>query len=214
MDPLSAIASIIAIVQATYSTYQVIEHIKVLPKEFNEVGQNLPLAKVTLSLARDQLQAQKLDESSWKALEPIVGSCEKKAKQLQDIFERVEKGAKSTDASVFNLYRTSLLHLGKARRVETLMQDILKGLEALTMNQMFRTASQSQVDQLKEAIDKLFKVESSVPDSDFEGARTDFTQNNASGATGYQTLNSGCGQIINSGSGKFFNAHTMNIGTE
>lgn len=213
MDPLSAIASTIAIVQATSSTYKAIQHIRGLPKEFNEVSRNLPLAEDTLSLARDQLQTKALDESSRKALEPIVSGCEKKAKQLQDIFDKVEKGVKDTDISVLDLYRTSLLRLGKAHRVETLMQDILRGLDALAMNRIFRMASQNHIAQLEKAIDQLLEVESSVPDSHFEGPETNGTQHNASGATGYQNFNSGPGQFINS-SGKLYQAQTMNFGAE
>ncbi|CRG90005.1 Ankyrin repeat, PH and SEC7 domain containing protein secG [Talaromyces islandicus] len=214
MDPLSTIASTIALVQAASSTYKAIHHLRGLPKEFDEVSRNLPLAEDTLSLARDHLQGQALDESSRKALEPFVSGCEEKAKQLQNIFERVEKGVKnSKDTFVLELYRTSLLRFGKAHRVEILMQGILKSLDALATNQLFRMASQGQITKLNKAMDQLSKVKSSVPDSDFESLETNFTQHNASGATGYQTVNSGSGQIINSGSGKLFNAHTMNFGS-
>jgi hypothetical protein len=105
------------------------------------VSRNLPLAEDTLSLARDQLEAQALHESSRKALGPIVSGCEKKAKQVYDICKKVEKSVKNVDIFVLDIYRTSLLYLGKVYRVEILMQGILKGLDALTMNQMFRTVS-------------------------------------------------------------------------
>lgn len=115
---------------------------------------------------------------------------------------------------MLDFYRTPLLRLGKGRRVESLMQGILKDLDALATNQLFKTATQSQVAQLKEAIDQLSNVESSVPDSDFEGSVTNTTQHIASGGTGYQSVNSGQDQKINSGSGKQFNAHSMTFGTE
>ncbi|KAH7118110.1 hypothetical protein B0J13DRAFT_570440 [Dactylonectria estremocensis] len=178
MDPLSIIASTIAVVQAISSTYKAIQHLRGLPNEFNEVNRNLPLAQDTLGLARDQLQGLALDESSKKALQPLVSGCEEKAKMLQDIFEKVEKGVKSAkDGSVLDFYRASLLRLGKAQRVETLMQGILRGLDALATNRLFKTATQSQMAQLKEAIDQLSNVESSVPDTDFDSS---VTQNIAS----------------------------------
>ncbi|RKK27470.1 hypothetical protein BFJ67_g16105 [Fusarium oxysporum f. sp. cepae] len=132
---------------------------------------------------------------------------------LQDIFEKVEKGAKSAkDGSVLEFYRTSLLRLGKANRVETLMRGILKDLDALATNQLFKAATQSQMAQLNEAIDRLSNVESSVPDSDFESAPN--SQYIASGGKGYQSNITGQDHKIVSGSGKLYNAHTMNFGAE
>ncbi|KAH7108965.1 hypothetical protein EDB81DRAFT_769315 [Dactylonectria macrodidyma] len=214
MDPLSVIASTIAAVQAISSTYKTIQHLRGLPNEFNEVSRNLPLAQDTLGLARDRLQGLDLDDSSKEALQPVVSGCEEKAKMLQDIFEKVEKGAKSAkDGFVLDFYRTSLLRLGKAHRVETLMRGILKGLDALATNQLFKTATQSQMAQLKEAIDQLSNVESSVPDSDFESGTN--SQHIASGGTGYQSNITGQDHKIASGSGHLNivsgSGHTMNF---
>ncbi|KAL6918445.1 hypothetical protein FSST1_009940 [Fusarium sambucinum] len=214
MDPLSILASTLAIVQAITSTYKAIQYLKGLPNEFIEVNRNLPLTKDTLILARDRLQDLALDDSSREAIQSVVSGCEEKAKLLLDIFEKVEKGVKHTkDGSVLDLYRTSLLRLGKAHRVETLMQDILKGLDALATNHLFRTAPQSQIAQLKDAIDHLSNIESSVPDSDFESG-TNY-QTIASGGTGYQSNTTGHDHKINSGSGEQYNmsgrGHTMNF---
>ncbi|KAJ6438047.1 MYB DNA-binding domain-containing protein [Purpureocillium lavendulum] len=166
------------------------------PNEFNEVNRHLPMAQETLGLARDQLQGRTLDESSKKAFQPLVIGCEEKAKKLQGVFEKVEKGVQSAkDGSVLDIYRTSLLRLDKAHRVETLMRGVLKGLDALATTQLFRTATQSQVALLRDAIEQLSNLESSVPDSDFAG---------------HQTQNSGQGQNIVFGSGKMHNAqHTI-----
>ncbi|KAH7141570.1 hypothetical protein B0J13DRAFT_557045 [Dactylonectria estremocensis] len=208
MDPLSVITSTITVVQAISSTYKAIQHLRGLPNEFNEVNRNLPLAQDTLGLARDQLQDLALDEPSKKAIQPIVSGCEEKAKMLQDIFEKVEKGTKKAKGgSVLDLYRTFLLRLGKAHRVEALMQGILRGLDALATNQLFKTATQSQMAQLKEAIDQLSNVESSVPDSDFESSGTHITQNVAQGGTAKQVFSTGghmeniFGHQFNSGGG-------------
>lgn len=215
MDPLSVTASTLAIIQATSATYKVIQHLRGLPKEFIEVNRRLPLAEDTLRLARDQLQGQALDEPSKLAMQPLVTDCEERAKKLQDILEQVENGMKNTkDGSALDFYRRSLLRLGKAHRVETLMQGILRSLDALATNRLFKAATQSQVAQLQEAIDMLSKVRSSVPDSDFEGSGAILKQSIAAGGKGYQSHYSGQGQHINSGSGKQFNAQTMHFGTE
>lgn len=103
---------------------------------------------------------------------------------LRNILEKVGQDAK--DGSALDIYRTTLLRLGKAHRVETLMQGILKALQDLAVNQSFRTATQSQMAALKEAVDKLSNVESSVPDSDFVSPLTHNTQHVSAGGVGNQ----------------------------
>ncbi|EFY95448.1 hypothetical protein X797_009246 [Metarhizium robertsii] len=215
MDPLSIIASTLAIVQAISMTYKAIQHLSGLPNEFREVNRNLPLVQSTLNLARDQLLGLPLDEPSKIAIQPVVSACKEKAKALQDIFDKVGKGVKSTkDGSLLDFYRNYLRPLGKAHRVENLMQGILRDLDALATNQLFKTATRSQMALLKEAIDQLSHVESSVPDSDFDGPGTNLNQSISSGGTGYQSVNSGQDQKINSGGGKMFVAHSISFGAE
>jgi hypothetical protein len=212
MDPLNAVGSTIAIVQAISSIYDTIKYLKGLPNEFNEVSQSLPLAQDTLELARHQLEGRVLDESSIQAIQPVISTCEVKAQMLRNILEKVEKCAKNAkNGSVLDFYRAPLLRLGKAHRVETLMHGILRCLHSLATNQLFRTPNPIQIVQLQKAVDRLSTVQSSVPDSDFDGSH--MTQNIASGGTGYQSANSGQGQTINSGGGNQYNATNMHFGT-
>jgi hypothetical protein len=211
MDPLSIIASTIAIVGVVASSSKAIQHIKGLPSEFLEVNRNLPLVQDTLVLARDRLKdnGSSLDDSSKEAIEPVLNGCETKAKMLQQIFDKVEKGAKE-GGSGLDLYRSALLRLGKAHRVETLLQGIIKSLDLLATNHFFRSAIQRG--KLVDAEYELSCLKSSVPDSEFDGSGN--VQNIAAGATGQQTNISGQGHYISSGSGKQFNAHIMNFSAE
>ncbi|KAK2592242.1 hypothetical protein QQS21_010058 [Conoideocrella luteorostrata] len=196
MDPLSIIASTIAVVRATASLYTAIQNLKGVPSEFSKVSRNLPLAEDTLLLVRNQLESWTLDEPSRTVLEPC----------------HVENGV-AKDRSALELYRTILLRFGKAHRPETLMKGILSGLDALAANQLFRMATQSSMTQLREAIDRLSEVVSSVADSDFEATKS-FNHTVETGGAGYladrQLDNPGSGQQYNvSGSG-----HTMNFGAK
>ena len=94
------------------------------------------------------------------------------------------------------------------------MQGILRDLNALATNQLFKTATQSPVVRLEEAIQQLLGVESSVSDSEFGGSVTNSTENIATGGVGYQSVNSGQGQKINSGGGEMYLVQTMNFGTK
>lgn len=95
MDPLSITVATIAIVQTISSTYDTIQRLKGLPKAFKEVGQELHLVKETLDLVRSQLQASSLDDSTQKAIEPIIRGCQEKAIALNGIFQEIEKKKKT-----------------------------------------------------------------------------------------------------------------------
>ncbi|KAK1761310.1 ankyrin repeat-containing domain protein [Echria macrotheca] len=160
MDPLSAIASTIALIQAISSTYRAIQYIKGLPKAFKEASQVLPLVENTLALVREQLDSMHLDESSTRTIGSAVHSCEEKAKALHDIFEEVEMKKEAND-----WLSLSVSNLSKARQVKTLVQDIERGVMGLATNRLFRSATQDQMVNLEKAIQKL----SQRADSDARG---------------------------------------------
>jgi hypothetical protein len=194
MDPLSIIASAITIVSAISKIYDNMKDIQGLPKAFKEVGQNLNLADETLKLARAQLQSQNISESTKEAINPVLRDCERKATSLNRIFEEISKveegGKKAKDwAALASLYRRTVLHLGKAHRVETLMQGILTGLKGLAIHRVFSTENQEQMDKLERALESLSKVEPSLNDSDFDRSGTQLNQDIATGGTGNQFVN-------------------------
>lgn len=130
MDPLSTIASTIAIIQAISSVYTAIQHLRGLPKTFDEVNQSLPLLQDTLSQAQAQLLAldKDLDGSSRRAIEPLINTCQEKAQALLEIFQEVNN---VKTGSALDSYRTMVLRLGRASQVDALMQDILRSLKIL-----------------------------------------------------------------------------------
>lgn len=92
MDPLSVIASTMAVTQAIATIYKAIQHLRGLPNEFNEVSRHLPMAQETLGLVRHHLQGRTLDKSSKKALQPLVSDCEEKAKSCRTYLRESKKG--------------------------------------------------------------------------------------------------------------------------
>lgn len=152
--------------------------------------------EATLDAARSQLIGVTLDDASAKAIEPIITGCKEKANALLAIFQKIDNGRKDAkDGLLLEFYRRTVIPLGKAHRVEVLMKNILEGLKKLAMNQLFKTATQSQIAGLEKAIQALSEVEPSVPDSDFEGSGLlNVTQNVGEGATGNQAINRGGNQ--------------------
>ncbi|KAE9379661.1 hypothetical protein N431DRAFT_160884 [Stipitochalara longipes BDJ] len=218
MDPINITVATINLVQAISSTYNAIQHLKGLPKAFKEVGQELSLVKETLDLVHSQLQASTLDESTQKAIEPILRSCQEKTIALNEIFQEIDKRKKNDKevkdwSALVNSYRTMMLRLGKAHRVEVLMQGILNGLRGLAVNQLFKLATKAQMGKLEEAIQKLSEVEPSIPDSDFEPNSTSFTQNVSEGGKG-NMFNSVGGPQTNKFGHEFHATGNQNFGMD
>ncbi|KAF6812719.1 hypothetical protein CSOJ01_05015 [Colletotrichum sojae] len=201
MDPLSITASTITVIQSILAVYDTIQHIKGLPKAFKEVGQSLPLVRETLELARDVLDTDNPDDAVKTAIRPALIDCKKRANTIKEIFDEIDKnknqkkdGKDAKDWSAFvRFYRKKIAPLGKAHKVEALMQDILKKLKVLAIHQIFKSYAefQSQVEKLEKAIKALSEVEPSLPDSDFDGAATSYTQNNSDNARGFISTGSG-----------------------
>jgi hypothetical protein len=134
----------------------------------------------TLEAARTQLTRGPLDDASAKA------------NALLAIFQKIDNGRKDAKVAwVLEFYRTTVIPLGKAHRVEVLMKDILEGIEKmLAIYQLFKTATRSQMAELEKAIQALSEVEPSVPDLDSDGpGPLNVTQNVGEGATGNQAIN-------------------------
>lgn len=218
MDPLSITAATLAIINAISAIYKNIQHVKGLPKAFQEVGQNLGLVEETLALVKQVLGEDKGDESASEAIKRVLEGCHEKAESLKNIFEKInekkmtERNAKEWSA-IANFYRTMVLRLGKAHRVETLMQDILDGVKVLAMNQVFRTASQEQIDRLESATKKLSEVEPSIKESDFEQGGTNLTMHIASGGKGNQFHSQGNSSQTNNLGHQYTAQGNMTFGT-
>jgi len=61
-----------------------------------------------------------------------------------------------------------VLKLGKAKRVETLMENIVKDVLIVAVHRVFVPVTQDKVKALEDAQEELKKVPPSIPDSDFE----------------------------------------------
>ncbi|KXH50672.1 hypothetical protein CSIM01_01521 [Colletotrichum simmondsii] len=222
MDPLSITASTLTVIQSVLATFDAIKHIKGLPAAFKEVGKSLPLVENTLQLAHEALKAEKPDAAAEKELIPALGDCQKRASTLRDIFKDIEGGknqekeAKEWSALV-KFYHNKVVPLGKAHKVESLMQDILKKLKVLAIRQIFKASAelQKQVDGLEDAIRSLSEVDPSLPDSDFDAASNNITMNNYGKAKGLVSTGSNAdiamGDKYQSGHNMYFGHRTKEV---
>ncbi|KAM0549869.1 hypothetical protein ACHAPJ_009116 [Fusarium lateritium] len=181
MDPLSVIASIISILGAIKGTYKTIESIKDLPEAFRVVEKNLPFAQNILKIARNRLEAREdggneIPEHERNAVQSILESCERSADALKTILKQLEdkclkERSEKNWAKARGWYRIALQY-SKRKRVETLMEEVLSGVEKLIQQEIFQLATTEDVDKLKqdlmEAIKGLSEVEPSIDDPELD----------------------------------------------
>lgn len=221
MDPVSIIASTIAIIGAITTAYQVVKTISNLPSAFEEVNKQLPLVERTLRAADSRLrEAPEPTEKDNAAIAEIVKTCQEKATKLREIFEELEKKRESdTGAVSWTKVRAAYCRVlagVKAHRVETVMEDILKSTKRLALNQVFQAATKGDLKEIEKAIEELARVQPSLDDSDFDGAEgITASMTIASGGKGQQNNVQGdhstfySGEYVTAGSG-----HTIYFGKE
>lgn len=214
MDPLSIIASTLAILDGVSDTYTAIQKLVNLPEAFKEVSRQLPLAEELLIAAQAVLK-ENSDSKTKSASYECLQDCKKKATTLRNILQELQDKAKKaapegqgqvewTNSSLIDAYKAGLLRfkkMAKANKVEKLMKEIMQKLEALSTLQGFKTATtwQEKLEKIKDSIEALNLVAERNPSIEDEvlpdyGPER-FQMNIHDQGTGYQN------EISNSGSG-------------
>lgn len=216
MDPLSIIASTLAILDGVSKSYTVMRKLISLPKAFKAVRDQLPLAEQLLETAKVVL------ENNPDATTPVsdcLRACKQKAILLGNIFEDLkdtakgsthgnnsESGEEWTGSRVATAYKMGLLRfkrMARANKVEKLMKDIMTNLDTLSTFQEFKAAAtwQNKLEEITVSIDALTEVTEQHPSID-DGELPDhhneyFRQEIHDYATGYQnqTHNYGNGDL-------------------
>lgn len=166
VEALGLISSIITIADVIIAVYGSMKDMPDLPEAFHEINNRLPLVVVTLTAAKGQAIHMEEDDDPEALLKALKG-CKKKADQLSEIFQKIAKTCKK-NKSVMSVYRTLVLKFGKARRVETLIENIVKDMLLLAAHRVFVPVTQDKVKPLEDGQEELKKVPPSIPDSEFE----------------------------------------------
>lgn len=204
IEIVGLIAAIVGLIEGTAEAYNAIKDLKDLPRAFKEVSKRLPIVKDTLQTAKRQAEKTTPDVESAAKIEPLLTGCEAKAKDLLDIFKQIED---AEGKSVKAIYRTLVLKLGKAHKVEALMDAIMKDVQVLAADRVFQTATQAQVEKLQQAIEELAKMKPSVPDHYFDAATRGFSHS----GEGDLNVQYGDGDM-NNVKGDMYKAQTMTFG--
>ena len=186
----SLISSAIAILEATTKEYNIINDDKGLREAFHEAGRGLLLVQEALRTAETQLDIHGLAGDPQSAMSSLE-ACNAKAKLSESIFKDV---AQAPESSRFERYKAAVQQQGKEKTAEVLTLGMMKDVCDLAENDKIKATMRDQVKGLRNAIDKLSKMEPSVPNEgsgNMFNSYGDSRQFNAPGGT--QNNNTGSG---------------------
>ncbi|KAL4898836.1 hypothetical protein BDW74DRAFT_184337 [Aspergillus multicolor] len=159
VEVIGIVSGILTIIDATKRVWDAAHSATHLLAAFREVAARLPLVHDTLTRIKDDRPDKQPD-----GMKDVIQSCEERAKQLKEIFEKVVPGE---HASWSDRYFRAVRALGKGTRVEELMTGILKDLRVLVENYFLRKDwSGATARALQVAIRDVSLVEPSRDDED------------------------------------------------
>jgi hypothetical protein len=158
-DITSLISSTIDILNASTENYQTIKDNKGLREAFHEAGRALHVVEEALQTARIQLDGRGLAENSQSAMTSLE-ACNTKAKLSESISKNV---AQAPETARFERYKAAVQQQGNGKTAEALALGMMKDVCDLAENDTIKAEMEHHVHRLHDAINKLSKMEPSVP---------------------------------------------------
>ncbi|KAK2669757.1 hypothetical protein RAB80_015283 [Fusarium oxysporum f. sp. vasinfectum] len=146
--------------EAATGHYSVVNDDKGLCETFYEAGRGLLLVGRALQTAKTQLGGRDLAGDPQSAMDSLK-ECNANAELSKNIFNAVTQ---APETSRFDRYKEVVRQEGKGRPVEVLMMGMMNYVCALAENGAIRAGMEDQINALRGAIEKLSKMEASVPD--------------------------------------------------
>ncbi|KLU84519.1 hypothetical protein MAPG_03560 [Magnaporthiopsis poae ATCC 64411] len=162
MSGLEIVGTVVALLQLAGATYNVIKGYKDLPGEFKAVGERLPVAQKTLETIKAQAETAQIDNDTVSTIQPLLEGCQTKVEELQKVFDIVRKWKGEPIRAKYAQFLGAVT--GKGKRVEALMEAILKDVQMVAADRTFKTATAAQMDGLKKAIEDLAALQPDEPE--------------------------------------------------
>jgi hypothetical protein len=120
---------------------------------FREVSGRLPIISNILNSAN--LAIRDKDDASCKCVKPVVEACERKAKTLQELFQ---KAIPADGAGDIQRYWKAVKVYGHGNEVENLMKGMLEDIQLLACEHGMKTVIKDQQDEIARAITEVSAV--------------------------------------------------------
>jgi hypothetical protein len=191
LEVIGGISAVISLLDASIKIYDSARNDLKLPETFEIIRRRLPVVLDTLETCKSHIEAKKnsIPEDVCEALDNTLDSCDKKARNLREMFEKIMPGQSDTWRK---RYLKALRSLGKGNKVENLMLGLTEDIQLIVNHDAVRSANQQQNVGLEDIITEMESVISSVPDE--ESSTMSFS---SGGGAQTNNVNRGSGQQIN-----------------
>lgn len=145
VEIIGLISSIITLIDASVTIYKTLEGGPGLPLSFRDSAARLPLIQDSLTLVRQNLDADASSAASHAALKQVLEACAGRATALHDVFQIM-----IPPVSVSPLTRGLIIMkaMSKANYVDKLVGGIMEDLQVLTANHAVKAATRTQIEAL------------------------------------------------------------------
>lgn len=179
-----SISNIIDIVEAARKKYELVKDDKMLGKTFHKAGHGLLLIKEVLSALRPHIPVEVPKDTT------SLESCSSTAELLETIFHEVSQAPADVR---LQSYVTYIETNGRASLVEILVIGMMEHICQLATDCAIEDKMEDQLYELRTAIDKLAKMEPSVPVNQREmyhfANQSNGSQYNATGGSQHNATN-------------------------
>jgi hypothetical protein len=161
--PSTAVTTLIFtinILKASKEYYQIVKDDKGLREAFHEASRALHIVEEALQTAKTQLHGRSLVESPQSAMTSLE-ACHTKAKLFKSISKIV---AQAPETARFGHYKAAVQQQGNGKTAEALALGMMKDVRDFAKNDTIKTEMEPHVNRLRDAIEKLSKMEASVPE--------------------------------------------------
>lgn len=191
VDVIGGISAVITIIDVSLKIYHDTRKDLKLPQTFEIVVHKLPIIRDTLQKCKSHLVSIQDDISAdvCAALEKIIDSCDDKATNLRQIFEKVMPGEHD---GWKKRYTKIVQRLGKGNKVEELMLSITQDVQLIVNHHAVNSAMSEQNAELENIIKEMKSVQSSASEDESPGNIF-----NSGGGAQTNNVNTGSGQQIN-----------------
>ncbi|KAJ5640322.1 uncharacterized protein N7484_008184 [Penicillium longicatenatum] len=189
-EVIGAISAVIALVETSIKIYDSAQKDINISETFKAVHRRLPVILDTLATCKGNLEPRKdsIPEDVGEALEKTLYDCRTKARNLEEIFQKIVPGESDTREQ---RYLKVLRRLGKGNKVEELMLGLAEDVQLLVNHSAVKSANQSQNAELEAIIDEMKSV---ISGPDNESSTMNFSNQ---GGPQTNNVNRGSGQQIN-----------------
>ncbi|KAJ5128190.1 hypothetical protein N7526_006356 [Penicillium atrosanguineum] len=156
-EVIGLVSGIITVIETSIKLYDGAQKDIKLSETFEAVRRRLPVILDTLLTCKENLAPRKelIPEDVCEALEATLYACRTKARNLEEIFEKIVPGESDTREQ---RYLKILRRLGKGNKVEELMLGLAEDVQLLVNHDAVKSANREQNSQLEDTINEMRSV--------------------------------------------------------